>query len=493
MSPARSPVAIELFAQWQRVRGGRAEPASRPFSRDWEELLEDAGIASAVDRSEAEADVRLLAQEGLLECKPVRYKAHLIARVSVPLAAEARWCEAFGFRPASDEEARRIREFTWVPELEFLRETRSNIPFDDLRLLHEFLREGKGDRPIVPVKERSLQIFGDEKRLDVLADSALFRDGRLTIAMLRCEFVAEPLAWKRGPAPASGRPVIVVENAATWHSYARWNEVTAQFAAVIYGGGNRFIDGVGFLAEIFRELGGPRDVFYFGDLDIAGLAIPQRAGRRALEFGLPQIRPHLWSYRQLLGLPVSDAAADEWAAVPSGLVDWLGDLATEAMKVFASGRRIAQERVGWEFLARSSHPQSCAAGMIDSSSISSFADVPRADWVASNDLAFAFFDRFPVSVGHALVVTKRMVPHWFSATEEERRAVMDLVGRVKAHLDETLDPRPDGYNVGFNCGEAAGQTVMHLHVHVIPRYYGDMDDPRGGVRHAIPGKGNYLK
>lgn len=126
------------------------------------------------------------------------------------------------------------------------------------------------------------------------------------------------------------------------------------------------------------------------------------------------------------------------------------------------------------------------------SSITSFTDVPRADWVASNDLAFAFLDRFPVSLGHALVVTRRVVPHWFSATEDEQRAVMELVGRVKAHLDETLDPRPDGYNVGFNCGAAAGQTVMHLHVHVIPRYAGDMTDPRGGVRHVIPEKGNYL-
>jgi diadenosine tetraphosphate (Ap4A) HIT family hydrolase len=63
---------------------------------------------------------------------------------------------------------------------------------------------------------------------------------------------------------------------------------------------------------------------------------------------------------------------------------------------------------------------------------------------------------------------------------------------VKALLDERLDPRPDGYNVGFNAGAAAGQTVPHVHVHVIPRYSGDMGDPRGGVRHVIPEKGNYL-
>jgi diadenosine tetraphosphate (Ap4A) HIT family hydrolase len=68
---------------------------------------------------------------------------------------------------------------------------------------------------------------------------------------------------------------------------------------------------------------------------------------------------------------------------------------------------------------------------------------------------------------------------------------MELVERVKRDLDGAT-PRPDGYNVGFNAGEAAGQTVMHLHVHVIPRYRGDVTDPRGGVRHVIAGKGNYL-
>lgn len=123
--------------------------------------------------------------------------------------------------------------------------------------------------------------------------------------------------------------------------------------------------------------------------------------------------------------------------------------------------------------------------------MSVFLEVERGAWVAENARAFAFRDRFPVSPGHTLVVTKRLVADWFAATEEERRDVMALVDVVKAALDrEAL--RPDGYNVGFNAGAAAGQTVMHLHVHVIPRYHGDMDDPRGGVRHAIPSKGNYL-
>ena len=124
-------------------------------------------------------------------------------------------------------------------------------------------------------------------------------------------------------------------------------------------------------------------------------------------------------------------------------------------------------------------------------SLPDFSGVSRERWVAENALAFAIRDGFPVSEGHTLVITKRVVPTWFDATDDERRAVMNLVDVVRAQLD--ADYHPDGYNVGFNAGAAAGQTVMHLHVHVIPRYRGDMDDPRGGVRHVIPARGNYLR
>lgn len=119
-----------------------------------------------------------------------------------------------------------------------------------------------------------------------------------------------------------------------------------------------------------------------------------------------------------------------------------------------------------------------------------FLDYPETTWCASNDLAFAFRDHFPVSPGHTLVITRRVTPDWFTATEAEQRAVLALVDAVKRQIDEEF--KPDGYNVGFNVGSAAGQTVMHLHVHVIPRYRGDVPDPRGGIRHVIPSKANYL-
>jgi superfamily II DNA or RNA helicase/diadenosine tetraphosphate (Ap4A) HIT family hydrolase len=121
--------------------------------------------------------------------------------------------------------------------------------------------------------------------------------------------------------------------------------------------------------------------------------------------------------------------------------------------------------------------------------MSVFTARPVTAHVASNALAFAIRDGFPVSPGHTLVIPKREIPSWFDATAEERTAIFELVDQVKAALDAEL--HPDGYNIGINCGEAAGQSVMHLHVHVIPRYVGDVPKPRGGVRHVIPGKGDY--
>jgi len=352
MNPADLPSARALFAQWQRARGGRTDTASRPFSRNWEDLLEDARLVSATERSEAERDARTLETCGWVELKPVRYRPHLIARITIPLGAEPRWCEAFGFVPPSDEEARAVREFSWEPELLFLREARPNLSFAELLQLNEFLKNRADDREIVPIKERSLQIFGDEKRLDTLFSSSLFRAGRLDLAKnLFCDLIGVPLAWKRGPSAASSQPVIVIENAATWHSYCRWNAECKAFSAVVYGDGNRFVDGIRYLKDLFAELGGSRRVLYFGDLDPQGLLIPQEASARAVAV-VSEIEPHLWSYRQLLALGVGHSQPWEGEPASSTLCDWLRTCAEPVRQLFATGRRLAQERVGWEFLRK---------------------------------------------------------------------------------------------------------------------------------------------
>ena len=122
---------------------------------------------------------------------------------------------------------------------------------------------------------------------------------------------------------------------------------------------------------------------------------------------------------------------------------------------------------------------------------SPFLAIPPSEWLASNCSAFAIADQFPASPGHALVVPRRLIGTWWDATDDERADMLALIDEVKRGLDERM--RPDGFNVGFNAGAAAGQTVGHLHLHLIPRYNGDVPDPRGGMRHVIPGKGNYLE
>lgn len=106
-------------------------------------------------------------------------------------------------------------------------------------------------------------------------------------------------------------------------------------------------------------------------------------------------------------------------------------------------------------------------------------------------LVVALWDSFPVNPGHVLIIPKRHVPTWFDATAEERREFMDAIDIAREHIQARFSP--DGFNIGVNIGEAAGQTIFHLHLHVIPRYRGDVDDPTGGVRHVIPARGNYLK
>ncbi|MDV4342839.1 HIT family protein [Methanoculleus sp. YWC-01] len=118
-----------------------------------------------------------------------------------------------------------------------------------------------------------------------------------------------------------------------------------------------------------------------------------------------------------------------------------------------------------------------------------FCTPPDEEVVLANDLCYARYDRYPVSPGHLLLIPYRHIPTLFDATDTEQIALLALVREAKTFLDGRL--HPDGYNVGVNVSEAAGQTVMHLHVHVIPRYAGDVEDPRGGVRGAVPEKRVY--
>ena len=120
-----------------------------------------------------------------------------------------------------------------------------------------------------------------------------------------------------------------------------------------------------------------------------------------------------------------------------------------------------------------------------------FCSLAPRELLIERPLAVARHDLFPVSKGHTLIVPRRHVSSFFETTAEERREMMALLDEAKAVLDR--EHKPDGYNIGINDGAAAGQTVMHLHIHLIPRYAGDSPDPRGGVRWIVPAQAAYWK
>ncbi len=116
-----------------------------------------------------------------------------------------------------------------------------------------------------------------------------------------------------------------------------------------------------------------------------------------------------------------------------------------------------------------------------------FCRIPQDQRFYDGPLVFGIWDSHPASPGHALLITKRHVATWFEASLDEKSELFSAIDAAHTAIERTH--APDGYNIGINVGAAAGQTVFHLHVHVIPRYIGDVKEPRGGVRHVVPGRG----
>lgn len=118
-----------------------------------------------------------------------------------------------------------------------------------------------------------------------------------------------------------------------------------------------------------------------------------------------------------------------------------------------------------------------------------FCELAKDRIIDECNLTTTFRDGFPISTGHTLIIPKRHVATFFDLTQEEQAAVNKAIQKSKKNLDNEFSP--DGYNIGMNNGEAAGQTVFHLHVHLIPRYSGDVENPKGGVRWVIADKADY--
>lgn len=118
-----------------------------------------------------------------------------------------------------------------------------------------------------------------------------------------------------------------------------------------------------------------------------------------------------------------------------------------------------------------------------------FCDLVALRVRGENAHGFWILDSYPIALGHSLIISKRHIGSFFETTEEERLALLALLDVARLALVDQYQPR--GFNIGINDGTAAGQTVPHLHIHLIPRYAGDVPDPRGGIRWVIPNKADY--
>ena len=121
--------------------------------------------------------------------------------------------------------------------------------------------------------------------------------------------------------------------------------------------------------------------------------------------------------------------------------------------------------------------------------MSVFKQISDDKILLKTDYFFVIADGFPVSPGHMLIISNEIRKDFWSLTPKEKIELTTTIEKVKILIERKY--QPDGYNIGMNCGEAAGQTVFHFHCHVIPRYSGDMENPRGGIRNCVEGKGAY--
>jgi hypothetical protein len=222
-----------------------------------------------------------------------------------------------------------------------------------LKRIQRFLREDGSAAPDVPIKERSYQLCdGSEKALEQLARGRFFREGRLTLQLLRCHRVNQPFSFlKVNPA---GSVLLVSENASTQESFSRLLSPDGPVAAVAFGAGMHFVQSVAYASDLPFHV---RRILYMGDLDAKGLRIPTAATLRAAEekLQLPPVEPVASFYRCLLRLASPALVEGSQLPLPGEiptLVDWLPlDLREQAAQVLESNHRLAQEAVGYQYLS----------------------------------------------------------------------------------------------------------------------------------------------
>jgi hypothetical protein len=243
--------------------------------------------------------------------------------------------------------------YAWHPLLSFAAGERNRLRLEAAKRINEWLKSDPDLTLVVPIKERSLEIFGDEKRLDQLRTGTGRLLGHLTLADLACRICPIPLPFEPGPATSVRRPVLIIENNDTWASFSAWNRATGYFSAVAYAGGGH-AKGLGYDETFIDELLGRFQagaLYYFGDIDPAGLRIANGAARRrATRRGVP-LQPAVSFYMWLLEHGCRTALRRGEQPNTDDLA-WLPNKIRSAVEaLFVAGQRIPQEALGTQVLA----------------------------------------------------------------------------------------------------------------------------------------------
>lgn len=236
----------------------------------------------------------------------------------------------------------------WVPELGFWPDLRSDR-LADAMTINDFLLKRRGSFIRVPIKERSLEIFGDEKKLDALEkDGALF-SGRLSLASIGAFRISAPLPYRMAKAP--GKPILVLENHNSYWSFGEWNQTAKRYAAVVYGGGNHFSGASEAMAQVLSEV--PSEgIEYLGDLDPKGMRIPMDFNKAAEKFGI-RVAPALDYYQWLLLHGKTRTRPESPLTGNDSAIQWLGEtLGKTLMHHWEIGLWMPQEALGFEQLMR---------------------------------------------------------------------------------------------------------------------------------------------
>src|SRR6185312_5354626 len=333
----QTPLGRRFAAALDATRSGRSRLGIEAYTAAFL-VAEPALATSHARRARLSAAIEELVGEGVIRASRAQDRSELpvLPRFIVVI-------DGMSDPPIAD-----TSRYPWRPELVWAaRLPLRQSEFQALRAVQGFLRDVTAETPVVPMGERSLELFDDEKRLDSLArNRRLFAPGRLSLGLLRARAFAPPFAYRHvGP----GHIALVLENVATYRSVLGALSAASDVGLVIFGSGGNFAASVGYLAELAHEgvAATIREIRYFGDLDRRGLETPIAADITAREMGLPAVLPavRLWALLLRVGKRARHVPVDTTTA--ERLAGWLpASMRGDAIELLTSGMRVAQEAVG---------------------------------------------------------------------------------------------------------------------------------------------------